>query len=165
MHMQLTRKTFLCTDTQVEKIDILKYHIGLQTDKAVFDMALESFYKSVFKYGTDPLVGGSATGNDIESQANRKILMKQAEGKAKQDLKEAPKKKICVNKLGGTVDINPDGSKLCRWKTYSTMSTPEDQAIPIMQVGEYLLANLFMPTREAVFKAQPELKEIFGDEE
>lgn len=158
-----TRKTFLLSEKQCEMMEELKKKIGVNPDKTIFDMALSNFYNATFKYGTDPLSGGSSPDGDIESQATRKVKFKIAEEKAKEDLKLAPKIVICEQKLKGTVEEKDGGKKICRWNNYSTLRGPEEQSIPLSQVGEYLLSSLFIPDRESVLKEYPELESKFKE--
>tara|TARA_R110002126_G_scaffold17316_4_gene67742 strand:+ start:4332 stop:4820 length:489 start_codon:yes stop_codon:yes gene_type:complete len=162
--MKLNRKTFLCTDKQIEMIKFIQEKDGLKSMTSVFDMALKEYYKKSSGYGKDPLMDGSIGTNDAESlevKAKRKAAAKAAEAKAVEDLRLQPKKDMCINDLKGEVVEQPNGSLVCEWQTHGKKNS-EDQTIPLNQVGEYLLQNLYIPSKTAVLKARPELKAKHG---
>ncbi len=161
--MDLIRKTFLLEDKMLEKIEILRKQNTHLTQVDVIRAAVNLYWKDTFKYGTDPLLNsGSAIGggNTVEAKAMSKVQRKLAEKKAEQDLKDAPKIKICLDELCGEIVTNPQGAKMCRWNTYSP-DTTESQMVQISQVGKYLVENQFIPDKETVLKQRPELKKIF----
>ena len=155
---KLTRKTFLCTETQLEMLDLLQEKEGVKNKSVIFDMALSHFYRSIFKYGTDPLATGRASlTEDIDKIAKRKVKLKLAEDKAKRDIADEPKIQICLTDLNGKITEDNNGNKYCEWQTH-TPTTSDDQKLPIFQIGEYLIGNQYIPTKTAVLKARPTLK-------
>lgn len=149
----LTRKTFLLTETQIEKLNYLKKKIGVNSDKVVFDMAFDLFYSKKTAYGEDPITGtGTALVDDIDKVAKRKVAMKAAEIKAQADLKLAPKIKICTEDLQGEVR---DG--LCFYKQYFLDGSVSDENCPIAFVGQHTIDNQFIPNKEVIMKNYPKL--------
>jgi hypothetical protein len=156
------RKNFLIEDTMQEDIEILKKHLRIPTDVAVIRAGIGCLWKDTFKYGTDPRLNlNSSSTSSLESIAERKVKLKIAEEKVKEDLKNQPKINRCIYDLGGEVITNSDGSMTCKWQTHDTRHS-YDQEVGIEQCGEYLLNNLFIPDRATVLKARPELNEKFG---
>jgi hypothetical protein len=125
-------------------------------------MSLKSFYETTYKYGADPFNGGSSSSVvSLENVAERKVKLKLAEEKIKQDIKDQPKIDRCINDLGGEVITNPDGSKVCQWYNH-TVKEDQLQTIPLSQCGDYLIDGLWIPSKEAVLKARPKLKKELG---
>lgn len=155
------KKLITFSDRNLDMMEAIMAQTGWSTPTEIVKRGLEELYKSTFKYGADPLNSIGGIGTDIESQAKRKVLSKEAQKKAAQDLKDAPKIAMCLDVLGGEIVTQENGSKICKWENYSTFGKPEPQSIPIHQVGEYLLNSLFIPDRESVLKAHPELKTKF----
>ena len=154
--MTLIRKTYLLEEAMLEKMDILKDKLTLTTDVNVVRTAINLLWKDTFKYGTDPLLNSS-----IPEQAEQKVKVKLKVKETVRLLKEQPKIDFCINELHGTVVENAEGVKICHWETHD-VSKSHKQSIPLMQCGDYLLENLFIPDRETVLKARPELKRIFS---
>lgn len=156
--MALQRKTYLIEDAMLEKMEILREKNTHLTQVDVIRAAINAYWKLTFKYGTDPLEG-SMRGSSVtmEEKAKRKAQSKMAEKKAELDMKLQPKKDMCVNLLGGKVVEQPDGSLICEWQTHDTRHS-HDQSVPIQMVGDYLLNNLYIPDKETVLKARPELR-------
>jgi hypothetical protein len=150
--MKLLRKTFLLEEKTIEKIEILKEKHTHLTMVDVIRTALNVYWKDTFKYGSDPfLLDLPQKKSSIDGVAERRVQIKQAEEKARQSLKDAPKVAICEIDLGGKVITNPDGSKSCKYLTH-TIRGSEEQIIPLSQCGEYLIDNQWIPNKEAVLK-------------
>lgn len=163
--MQLTRKTFLCTDKQIEIIKALREKYGLKTDTGVFDMALQALQDKASKYGEDLL--GIKVDDSPESfakKAKAKADAKIALKKAEEDAKLQPKIDMCVNLLKGEVETNEAGFKHCRFTSYGrTKADDRSQLIPIKQVDPILLDTMiFNPTKEAVLSHRPDIKKLFS---
>lgn len=164
--MNLTRKTFLCTDKQIEIIKALREKYGVKTDTGVFDMALQALYEKSSKYGEDLLTNPTDTDSPeafakkAKAKADAKIALKKAE----EDAKIQPKIDMCLNTLKGEIETNENNFKFCRFTSFGR-SPAEDksQLIPIKQVDPILLDTMvFNPTREAVFKNRSDIKKLFS---
>jgi len=159
--MKLIRKAYLIEDAMLNKMEILKKDLTLTTATNVIRTAINLLWKDTYKYGTDPLLNVSNS-STVEDVAKRKVLLDVAKKKVAQDLKDAPKINRCLNDLCGEIVINPDGSKMCKWENHN-MTNSYEQIIPLNQCGEYLISNLFQPSKEAVFKARPDLAKKFNE--
>ena len=152
----LIRKTFLLTQTQFDRMEALKGAIGTKSYTGVFESALNALWEKQTKYGRDPF--DSSTGSEEESiarQANRKIKLQEAEQKIKQDAKDKPKIDIC-NELGGTLIERADGTKVCEYFVHD-LQRSEKRTIPISQLFPQILGNQWIPNKEAVLKARPDI--------
>lgn len=161
----LTRKTFLCTEKQIEIIKVLKDKFGIKTETGVFDMAIQALYEKTFKYGEDPLTNSTNSDSPesilkkAKAKAQAKVALKQAEEQAKIQ----PKIDMCLNLLGGEIETNENGFQFCRFTTFGTSPEKDkSQMIPIKQVDPIIAeTSLFFPDREIVYKHRPEVKELF----
>lgn len=150
--MKLLRKTFLLEAKTVEKIEILKDKNTHLTMVDVIRTAINVYWKDTFKYGSDPfLLDIPQKKSSIDSAAERRVHIKLAEEKTRQDIKDAPKVAICEVDLEGQVIVNPDGSKSCKYLTH-TIKGSDEQIIPLSQCGEYLVDNQWIPNKEAILK-------------
>ncbi len=158
------KKLITFSPRTLEMIDALKKQTGFNKTTQIVIRGIEELYTNTFKYGKDPLIGGSTVGDNsdeaITKQAERKAKLEVAKKKASDDLKLAPKIKICEIDLGGEVVTQENGSQICKWQTHDRNAS-YDQTIPLFQVGAYLLDNLFQPDKETVLKARPELRKKF----
>jgi hypothetical protein len=93
----------------------------------------------------------------IQQKAELKAEAKIAEKKAEEELKLQPKKQMCTEMLGGVVVDRGGGALVCEWQTHNTRVS-EDQSISLSMVGDYLLNNLYIPDKETVLRARPDLK-------
>jgi len=137
----------------------LQNELGYDTHTQVFIRGVEELYKNTFKYGKDPIMGiGSPKTTDviIENAATIKAKQKKARVLAEAELKLIPKRTMCLVNLGGTITRNEDGTEMCNYKTHDVLKS-EDQTLPLIQVGEYLLENQYIPSKEAVLKKRPKL--------
>jgi len=162
MSIKTTKKVIIFTDRQLQMIELLKGKTGFKTMAEIIRNALNNDFNSNFpaykiSSGSAPLIIGE---DMIKSKAKFKFEMEEEKKKLEIDAKFTKKEQICTELLFGEVEEGSTvGSKVCRWNTYYSNGKVESQKLPLMQVGEYLLDNnLFIPTKEAVLKAQPKLK-------
>lgn len=161
IEVRTNKKLISFSDRNLDMMEALMKETGWNTPTQIVRRGIEELYKNTFKYGKDPILGsGNIEVNTIEKIAERKVKLKVAQEKVAQDLKDKPKIDRCLNILKGEIITNPDGSKICKWQTHDAHKS-HDQSISLSQCGEYLVDNLFMPDRETVLKARPELRSKF----
>ena len=148
----------------LDMMEAIMFQTGFKTASQIVTRGVEELYKSTFKYGTDPLSGGSITGNsdsDYEKQAERKAKQKQLLKNAEEKERLLPKINICKRDLKGIIEINELGTKSCRFTQYRHDGNDQECVVPLQQVEPYIVeTSLFMPSKKAVLNKRPELKEI-----
>jgi len=159
-----TTKLIKFSPRSLDMVEAIMDHTGFNTVTSVVTRAIEQLYKDTFKYGADPLTKAAINDDDstinkkAEVKAKSKIAVKDAELAAKQ----APKIEMCLNLLGGEVETNENGFKFCRFTQY-TLNGDTEGLIPLMQVDPIIAeTSLFTPSREAVFRNRPDVKEKFN---
>lgn len=160
MQQRTNKKLITLSERQLDMIDALMAETGWSKPTQVILRGIEELYKTTFRYGKDP-VGGTVLPQDsdevITKKAESKAKLEVAKKLAAENLRLKPKIDRCINTLKGEIITNPDGSRLCKYKTHDT-SGSYDQSIPINQCGDYLEAGQFMPDKATVLKHRPDLK-------
>jgi len=152
----LIRKTYLLEEDTVKRIHALKKDLILLTEVSVIRHAINSLWKEQTKYGRDPFDSDNSNEEDsIVRQANRKIKLQEAEQKIKQGAKDKPKVDLC-NELGGTVTENSEGIKVCEYFVHGLLHS-EKRIAPLNQLFPNVLSNQWVPSKEIIIKARPDI--------
>lgn len=151
------KKLITFSPRSMDMIEAIQAQTGWSTTTQVVIRGIEELYKNTFKYGTDPL-SNPELGVDIQNRATTKVKAKQAIKTAELTLKEAPFELVCTDTLGGVVETNEAGDKVCRFNQY-TMKETAEQIVPIMKVSKDI--EIFIPSKDLVLASRPELKKKF----
>lgn len=145
----------LLTERQLEMVEKLKKETGMTSTSYIFFQALDSLHKAYFPAYRQG--GSSFQSGSLEDRARAKIDMKAMTEKVKQDNFIKEKTDICINQFHGRVE---DG--ICFYTSYGfTPSDDMELNAELEECTEMLAENtLFIPTKEAVLKHRPELKNI-----
>ena len=162
----LKRVTFLVDDAMMEKINVLKKHNTHLSITEVIRASLNAYYKDSFKYGANPLMDDLSSGTSEEKiikKAEQKAIIKKAEKEANENLLFKPQIDICLNTLGGEIEIDELGFKYCRFTSYGRDASGDaTQKVPLKLVDPiYEQTMLFSPSKKAVLAKRPELADKF----
>jgi hypothetical protein len=144
-----------------QMIDDLMFKKGYTSVSGLIQTAIGLMYSKEFPaYAVNSLTTGRG-GLSPEEQGEIKARIKQSKEKAEEDAKIAVKKNICENMLFGRVDVGEEDEPICRFTNYTT-NTDYDQILPLRMLSTNLANNLFIPSKQAVLNARPELKDKLG---
>lgn len=122
---------------------------GYDTTSEVVKQAIRAFYAKEFPAYVDAKREVPKTLEDkLDYEDRKKALKEQNEEKRMMTICEA---------LGGTVETNDGGNKVCRYFTYDKKNRYE-QELPLSFLTEDLLSSQYSPSREDVERRQKEGK-------
>lgn len=140
-----------------DMINDLKDHLGLKNPSAIVHYAIVELYRSVFPaYKTNPL---SLDPDNLQRKAKAKVALKALETQAEAEMKLQPRIDCCVNDFKGKVK---DG--ICYFTAYSTnkkLDTLEEIDLNSCY-PEIAESRVYLPSKEAVLKARPDLFKLIN---
>ena len=155
------KKLITFNSRNIEMMNAISAEIGLETAGEICRRGIEELYNKYFK----PYSTGSKAVLTPEAQfqsAQIKAKAKHIEKKTQEELKYEKKIKMCQRSLGGEVEENPDGSRVCVFTQY-TLSGDNKLTIPLAQVDPIVAeTSLFMPSKASIFKNRPEIEKLFN---
>lgn len=152
-------KSIVFSDKQIEMVDQLKDKFGVDSFGAAVKSCISFTHMKRFP---DHLVGriGTTDKRSPEDIAKQKMAVKEAEVKAREQIKIDEKRMICEGVLGGEVATASSGNLVCKWEVHNKeVSYP--QQIPLMQVNTVLAENQWIPSKEAVLKTRVDLRKKY----
>lgn len=165
MENKTERVGVVFTKRQMSMIEQIAPEIGVSTVTAVLERGMELLYAKTFPAYSTRQAGGKQkekTTLKPEQIAVNKVEAKALEKKAEQERKEKEKSTICIRELYGRVEDDGNGNKYCIFPTHTTENTSE-MKIPLLQSSPIIAkTSIWMPSKEAVLKARPDLKKTYG---
>lgn len=162
------KKLISFSPRSLDMIEAIMAHTGHSTVTSVVTRGIEELYKNTFKYGTDPLSGGTPVGigdEAIETQAERIAKKKTAIKSAEETERMRPKVLMCQRLLKGELYTDDNNNKFCRFTQYRVGGDDQECTIPLGQVDPIIAdTSLFMPSKKSVLNKRPELKALFNEE-
>ena len=152
------------SDVHMDMIKELKGRTGINSLTAIIKNALVQYHKGWFPaYASGSSPTSPTTPEDIAKQAEQKAIMKKAQKDAAENLLFKPQIDICLNTLGGEIEIDELGFKYCRFTSYGRDASGDaTQKVPLKLVDPiYEQTMLFSPSKKAVLAKRPELADKF----
>lgn len=155
------RRGILITERMNEMAEKIAQKEGISTFTGVVEAAIRLLYsKTVESYKTfNPK--NKESGLSVQDTARLKIEKRQAEEKVEQDMKDERKTKICERVLFGKVEIDTGGYKYCIFSVHNKFESKESK-VPLSQADPVIARSVFMPDKNSVLKARPELIKSLG---
>lgn len=157
-----TRKNLLLNEGLLKMVDEIAKEGSYATFTSVIEAAIRLLHKKTIDYRVlGAKRGPDAAGMSPSELARIKVEQKEAEKKAEQDMKDEKKTKICERELFGKVITDDGGYKYCIFNTNTRTESKQNKA-PLGQADPVMARTLFIPSRDAVFAARPELAKELG---
>lgn len=161
------QRTMRFTERQFEMCEAIAEKNGFNSFQGVIDKAIELYYSKTFPmYAINRATGEAAQGvanMGVKEIAKSKVDMRQAQKDAELQIKIDKKKLICERDLHGRVETDESGFHYCFFQVHDTKISVE-QKMPLLQADPVIARGLFIPSKEMVFKARPELKKLYEKE-
>lgn len=151
-----TNRRIAFSEREMEMVNELKDEMGTKSISRVIHTALLDYYRSYFPAYRTKNTNTTLTAEAMEKRAKNKVIMKDLEDKAKEEIRLQPRVDSCINDFKGRVE---DG--MC----YFTSHQPEaqydqEESIPLESCFEDIAeARVWLPSRQAVYNKRPELVE------
>lgn len=159
------RRTILLTERKDDMVEQIARELGIFTFTAVIENAIDLYHKKTFPSYVvrQSGEGQKETTNLTPSEiAANKVESKELVKKAEQNRKDSEKSLICTRELFGKVIDDGNGNKYCVFPTHTPNASGELK-VPLMQASPIIAkTSIFMPSKEVVLKARPDLKKIYG---
>jgi len=144
------------SDRQMEMINEIKNKMGTRSISEVLRQSVFDFHRSLFPAYKN---SSSETPEIMEKKAKNKILMKDLEEKAREEMRLQPLIFSCVNDFKGKVE-----GDVCKFTAYGVdekYDTEEEISLESCS-KEVAEARVFLPSKEAVLGKRSDLKKIFN---
>lgn len=140
-----------------EMIEMIQRQKGFLNFQDVVRAGVINLYDDTFPAYKNVTLRGADSEEDVVKRATLKARTKQIMEEKEEELKNEAKHNICKRVLNGEI-IN---GETCRYTQY-TIKDDNIIEIPLSQVNEAIAENtMFIPSREAVFKARKSVKKMF----
>lgn len=161
------QRTMRFTERQFEMCEAIAEKNGFNSFQGVIDKAIELYFSKSFPLyavgRTTTDAGQKTTNMGVKEIAKSKVDMRQAQKDAELENKLEKKRLICKRDLHGRVETDDGGFHYCYFKIHDTKTSVE-QKMPLLQTDPVIARSLFVPSKEMVFKARPELKKLYEKE-
>jgi len=154
------KKTINYSEIHHKMLEDLKQRTGILNANALILNAIVDYHSGYFPAYVKNTQGlpNETPLEKAERKANEKKLLKEAEEKAKL----APKIEMCEKLLGGTIEINENGYKFCKFTQYRAFGDDQSCSIPLLQVAPIIAeTSLFIPDKQTIFSKRKEIKKLF----
>lgn len=165
LQKKTVRTSLNLTERQYSMAQQIAQELGLSSFTAVMERGLDMIYNKTFP-AYIPRQSGAKTKENTqltpEQVAENKVEAKELAKRAEQARKEKEKSTICIREMFGRVEDDGNGNRYCVFPTHTTESS-SDLKVPLMQASPIIAqTSIWMPSKEVVLKARPELKKLYG---
>jgi len=151
--------TMQINDDLLEMLETLKVKLATSTYSGVITQCINTVYS---KYNPPYKGDNISTNEDFEKRAKNKMLMKDAEVKAKEQLRIQPLVESCINDFKGRVE-----GGMCIFTAFTPNKADDmvDETIDLESCNaDVAEARVFLPVKEAVLNSRKDVRKLFGIE-